>query len=158
MGNRFFRGGVIIAFFLLQACRNQKVNTYENNMGVKPVHLAEIDTVNYTRIEFKDSVQDFGTVKSGDPVVLKYQFRNAGKTVLFISSVQASCGCTVADFPKNAILPGEEGFVTATFNTKDHPGIIRKTITVNSNTSNGIRHVLVLTGQVRESLPSPKHN
>ncbi|MES1216090.1 MAG: DUF1573 domain-containing protein [Bacteroidota bacterium] len=139
-------------FILFYSCGNKKINTYENSLGVVPGHLAQIDTMNYTVINFADSVKDFGTVKSGEPVILKYRFKNAGKTALFISNVQPACGCTVADYPRNPILPDEEGIITATFNTKNHPGFIHKTITVTSNTSNGIKHVLLLTGQVKDSL------
>ena len=134
--------------FILCACQNKKVNPYENNLGIVPEHLAQIDTVNFTKIEFADSLKSFGTVKSGDPVLLKYKFRNTGRTVLYINSVYGNCGCTVADYPKQPIMPDEEGFITVTFNTKDHPGYNRKTITVTSNTSNGTTHFLYLTGQV----------
>ena len=135
--------------FIFCACKNRKVNTYENNLGIVPQHLAEIDTANFTIIEFVDSLKSFGRVKSGDPVLLKFKFRNAGKTVLYIIEVYGNCGCTVADYPKQPIMPGEEGFITVTFNTKDHPGFNRKTITVTSNTSNGTRHLLYLTGEVK---------
>jgi hypothetical protein len=140
---------IIITFAsFLCACQNKKVNTYENNLGIVPEHLAQMDTVNFTIIEFADSVKTFGKVKSGAPVLSKYKFRNAGKTVLYISSVYGNCGCTVADYPKQPIMPGEEGFITVTFNTKDHPAYNRKTITVTSNTSNGTTHLLYLTGEV----------
>ena len=142
----------VTVVLILYSCKGHRVNSYENNIGVEPAHLAQADKVNYTVIEFPDSVKNFGTIKSNTPVVLKYKFRNAGETVLFITNVNASCGCTVADYPKKAILPGEEGFITATFNPKNHPGFIHKTITITSNTSNGIKHILVLTGQVKDSL------
>ena len=135
--------------FIICACKNKKANPYENNLGIVPEHLAEIDTANYTIIEFPDSVKSFGTVKRGDPVQINYKFKNSGRTVLYIIDVYGNCGCTVADYPKQPLMPGEEGFITVIFNTKDHPGYNSKTITVTSNTSNGIRHLLYLNGQVK---------
>ena len=121
-------GLVFIVIFFMLCCR-QPINTYENNMGVKPVVLAQIDTVNYTIIHWKDSVQDFGTINRGDALKLKFNFENAGETGLFFLEARASCGCTNLTYPENIILPGEKGELNASFSTGSQPaGIVYKTI------------------------------
>jgi hypothetical protein len=144
---------LIAVMFFLNACHNT-INTYENKMGIHPGVIAQIDTANYTTIEWEDTVKNFGTVHEGDSVFIKFSFKNTGEKALFLTTVQPSCGCTVADFPKNAILPGKGGEVIAMFNSKDHPGYIHKTIMVTTNTSNRINHLLSFIGQVKDSFQS----
>jgi Protein of unknown function (DUF1573) len=137
--------------FVLTSCHNT-VNKYENTLGIKPAVVAQIDTANYTTILWADTVKNFGTVKEGDIVLIKFSFKNTGDKALFITDVQPSCGCVVSDYPKDAILPGKGGDLKATFNSKYHPGYTHKTILVTSNTSNKINHMLYFYGEVRDSL------
>jgi hypothetical protein len=146
---------LVIAGFFNSGCHNT-VNTYENNLGIDPGVLAQIDTANYTKIEWEDTVKNFGIVKEEDSVFIKFRFKNTGDKALFLTKVQPSCGCTVANYSRQAILPGKGGEVTAIFDSRDHPGLIHKTITVTTNTSNGTNRLLSFTGEVRNSLsPSP---
>lgn len=142
---------VIISTFFLHACHNT-INTYENDFGIKPSVAAQIDTINYTTIKWEDTVQNFGTIKEGDSVFLKFRFKNSGDKVLFVSAVQPSCGCTIVDYPQEAIMPGKGGEIIATFNSKYHPGYIHKTIMVTTNTSNRIKQILSFIGEVKDSL------
>src|SRR5690349_24340577 len=59
---------------------------------------------------------DFGKIKVGHPVTQEFTFINKGDAELVISSVKASCGCTVAEYSKDPIAPGASGFVKATYN------------------------------------------
>ena len=59
---------------------------------------------------------DFGKIKVNNPVTHEFRFTNSGDAPLVISSVQASCGCTVTDYSKDPIPPGSEGYVKATYN------------------------------------------
>ena len=141
---------ILLSTIFFEACRN-KVNSYENNLGVSPASLAEIDTANYTKIEWEDTIKNFGSINEGDSVLMKFKFKNIGKTLLYILSTLPSCGCTVTDYPKNAILPGGEGFVTATFNSSGHPGIVTKYLMVKTNTRNKTTQQLQFSGEVMEN-------
>jgi len=91
---------------------------------------------------------DFGKIKVNKPVTHEFSFINAGDTPLVITSVQASCGCTVAKYSKDAIAPGSSGYVTATYNAA-RVGVFTKTVTVNANTGSGAV-VLTVKGEVVE--------
>ena len=134
-----------IIFF---ACSNSK-NPYENDLGIKPEHLAEIDTAHYTLIKWEDSVINFGTMQSGDSANVKFKFTNIGKTLLFIFNVRTTCGCTITDSPKEPIAPGSSGFVTAIFKSGAQTGEIRKRIIVFTNTKNGRYSNLFIHGIVK---------
>ena len=91
---------------------------------------------------------DLEQVKRNNPVTHEFKFTNTGKTPLVISSVKASCGCTVAEYSKNPIPVGSTGFVSATYNAATL-GVFTKTVTVNANTEEGTT-VLVIKGEVIE--------
>lgn len=91
---------------------------------------------------------DFGKIKVGKPVTHNFTFTNNGDGILVISSVQASCGCTVTDYTKDPIAPGAEGFVKATYNAAK-TGVFTKTVTVNANTTEGAV-TLTIKGEVVE--------
>jgi hypothetical protein len=86
------------------------------------------------KIEFKETIHDFGTVIEGEKVMYTFVFKNSGKTDLLISGVSASCGCTATKFTKEAIPPGEEGTITVTFDSRKRRGFQNKSVTVSANT------------------------
>ena len=89
---------------------------------------------------------NFGKIKVGVPVTYEFSFTNSGQIPLIISTVQASCGCTVASYTKDPIEPGAKGFVKATFNAAS-VGQFTKTVTVNANTDEGVAQ-LTIKGEV----------
>ena len=93
-----------------------------------------MDIPNYTQIEWLDTLKNFGSIKEGDSVLIQFRFKNRGETVLFILEAIPSCGCTVTNYPQNAILPGDQGAITATFSSNEHPGSTTKSILVKTNT------------------------
>lgn len=112
-------------------------------------HLA--DTANYTTIQWLDSLVDFGTITQGEKIPIKFRFKNTGNKPLFITNVRAGCGCTVPSYTKEAVAPGAEGEVMASFDTnRSLAGDTRKTVVVHTNTRNGSEHSLIFTGHVKE--------
>jgi len=75
---------------------------------------------------------DFGTIPQGTPVTHDFAFTNTGKEPLIISNAQASCGCTVPNWPKDPVLPGKASKITVTYNAA-HAGEFTKSITITSN-------------------------
>lgn len=84
-------------------------------------------------IDFEEEEHDFGKIVQGEKVSYDFKFTNVGKGNLVISNAAASCGCTVADFPKEPIPPGKTGKITVEFNSEGKSGYTEKTITVVTN-------------------------
>ena len=82
---------------------------------------------------FDSEEHDFGTVTAGEKVSFAYHFKNTGDADLVIRSANGSCGCTVPEFPKEAIKPGGDGIINVTFNSEGKEGQQLKTITLISN-------------------------
>ena len=73
-------------------------------------------------VQFKDTLFMFGRVEEGVEVEHVFTFKNTGKGEVFISQVSPGCTCTVTDYTKEAIAPGKEGKIKATFDTKGKGG------------------------------------
>jgi len=109
------------------------------------------DTSMYTRIEWIDSIdQQLGKLKPGKEVHITWRFKNSGEHPLVIESVSASCGCTVPEKPEKPLLPGEEGYIKATFNGSG-TGVIAKQVHVTANTNPTKNHTLSFGGTIPSS-------
>ena len=82
--------------------------------------------------QWAEETHDFGTIPQGVPVKNKFLFTNTGKSPIIISNFQKTCGCTVTDWTKEPIMPGQQGFVMAEFNAAKE-GPFTKAITVQSD-------------------------
>ena len=99
--------------------------------------------------KFDKSEHNFGNLPEGPQAKTDFEVTNTSKTEpLIISNVQASCGCTVPSWSKEAIAPGKTGIISAIYNTQGRPGNIYKTLTV---TTNHGTTVLKLTGNVEKA-------
>ena len=87
-----------------------------------------------TKIEFVESEHDFGTINEGEIVEYDFKFKNTGEYPLVISEAKASCGCTIPEWTKDAILPGKEGSLKVKYNSTGKDGKIQKTVSVFANT------------------------
>lgn len=104
-----------------------------------------------TKIKFKEDSFDYGKVMEGDQVNHDYSFTNTGDKPLVLSSVTASCGCTVPTWPRDPVAPGKTAVIHAKFDTS-HKGKAggmpqAKTITVVGNFE-GSPAKLILRGLV----------
>ncbi|NVN96375.1 MAG: DUF1573 domain-containing protein [Bacteroidetes bacterium] len=92
------------------------------------------DTSGLPKFQFESDIHDFGKVIEGEKLSYSFKFKNIGNSDLIISTAQASCGCTVPEFPKDPIHKGEAGVITVTFNTAGKNGFQHKTVTLGANT------------------------
>jgi len=100
------------------------------------------------KMSFAETSHDFGKIKeNGGLAVYKFDFTNTGDQPIIITNVQASCGCTTPDWPKQPIAPGAKGTITVSFDPKGRPSTFNKQITVTSNAINN-PVVLTITGDV----------
>jgi hypothetical protein len=91
-----------------------------------------------SEMTFSNKNYDFGSVNQGDIVETEFEFSNSGNSDLLITEALGSCGCTIPEFPKMAIKPGDKGKIKVLFNSRGKSGMQNKTVTITSNTSSGI--------------------
>ncbi len=93
---------------------------------------APVVNPNAGEFQWVEETHDFGNIPQGKPVEWKFEFTNSGKEPIIISTVQKTCGCTVTDWTKEPIMPGQKGFVSAQYNAAKE-GPFTKAITVQSD-------------------------
>ena len=86
-------------------------------------------------IKFDKLTHNFGTFSEKNAVQqTTFTFTNVGNAPLIINQAVASCGCTVPQYTKTPIKPGEKGTIKVTYNGKGRfPGHFKKSITIRSN-------------------------
>jgi hypothetical protein len=92
-----------------------------------------------TEITFENSEHDFGTITQGDKVTYDFKFKNTGKSDLLIQKAKGSCGCTVPEYPKDPIGPGEEDIIKVSFNSAGKIGDQIKSVTLFCNIPEGVK-------------------
>jgi len=97
-------------------------------------------------LTFESDVVDYGTIDQGGEPLRLAKFTNTGTEPLIISGAKGSCGCTVPNWPKDPIMPGESSQIEIRYDTK-RVGAINKTVTVTSNDAIG-KHTIRVTGTI----------
>jgi len=115
-----------------------------------PEEKEKKDTASFTTMEWIDSVKDYGKIAEGQKLEVVFRFRNTGTRPLVIESVHPSCGCTVADPPKEPIAPGAEGEIKGSFDSNGKSGQQHKTIEVMANTKYRQDHEVSFTVDVQK--------
>ena len=87
------------------------------------------------QIKFEKTTHNFGSFLEKDPkVTCTFVYTNVGEQPLVINQAIASCGCTVPQYTKEPVKPGEKGELKVTYNgAGKFPGHFKKSITVRSN-------------------------
>ena len=84
------------------------------------------DTVNVAKLVFEEEVHDFGRVNEGEYVRHSFVFVNEGVVPLVISDARSTCGCTVPEWPKDLIQPGQKGQRARTIQYREQTGVSGK--------------------------------
>jgi len=119
-------------------------------------------------ISFEKYVHDFGEVYKDGKTEYSFTFTNTGQEPLILSNVRSSCGCTVPDWPKNPILPGQSASITVKYNS-GIVGDINRQVTVLSNAHNSPTSLRIagkiipqpeeiLPIQLQQAQPIPRNN
>ena len=88
------------------------------------------------KIEFEESVHDFGTFSEEEAFVNhSFKFKNTGNAPLVIIKAKATCGCTVPSYPKAPIAPGESGVIDVKYSAIGRPGAFNKSVKITTNGS-----------------------
>ncbi|MBL4593048.1 MAG: DUF1573 domain-containing protein [Flavobacteriales bacterium] len=92
------------------------------------------ETRTKTNMTFAEITHNYGTIQQDSKNTKVFKFTNTGKDPLIIESAVGSCGCTVPQFPKEPIKPGETGEIEVVYSPGKQQGAQTKTITITANT------------------------
>lgn len=107
-----------------------------------------------TNVQFETEEHDFGTVKQHSENDYVFRFTNTGQEPLLIENAQGSCGCTVPDYPKEPIMPGDEGVIKVKYSPGTQIGAQTKTVAITSNTEPRVRNLYIKANVVEAPDPA----
>lgn len=142
---------------------NAAVTAGPNAVVADPAAAAAtpVPTGPLTSIKFDQDTYDWGKVMDGDKVTHVFKFKNTGNEPLIISNAKGSCGCTVPEWPKDAIAPGKSGEIKVVFDSKGKGAVggkdDSKRVTITANTD-PVDTYLTIKGKVdkKEEAPAGK--
>ncbi|MEC4113166.1 DUF1573 domain-containing protein [Myroides pelagicus] len=122
--------------FIAFSCGGNKEDATKR-IDVENANKVESQIVNtkYPVIKFDRLEHDFGNVENNEAVFTEFELTNTGEDDLVIINAEASCGCTVPDYQKTPIKPGETSKLKVRFQ-QSAQGQQQKTITLTTNTKN----------------------
>ncbi len=88
-----------------------------------------------TEIEFDKTNFDFGKLPHKADAKVEFFFENKGTNPLIITNVTSSCGCTVPDYPKEALQPGQRASIKVKYDS-NRVGVFHKSVKVFCNAAN----------------------
>ncbi|MCC6841049.1 MAG: DUF1573 domain-containing protein [Flavobacteriales bacterium] len=104
-----------------------------------------------TKVAFATATHDFGKIMQDSENRYAFKFTNTGNEPLVITNAVGSCGCTVPDYPKHPIKPGESGEIKIEYKPGKQEGMQNKTVTITANTEPA-QTVLNITANVQKSM------
>lgn len=131
---------LMVCGFAENACAQKKEEKTEQNVSQKKEKRAVMAWERNTR------KWDFGDIERGKKVSHVFKFKNTGNAPLVIADVATSCGCTMPEYPRHPIMPGDEASVKVTFNGEGWDRFT-KSVTLTVNTREG-REILYITGNI----------
>lgn len=137
---------IVAAMLMVAACTSapQGNQTAEQQQSTDSI-------VKKGSFKFDTTVFNFGTILEGEQVSTEFSYLNTGKADIIISKIETSCGCTVPEYDKDPVKPGNRGSIRVRFDSNGKSGTQYKTIRIFSNSEEDIFE-LVITGEVKHEL------
>jgi hypothetical protein len=104
-----------------------------------------------TKMKFKTMEHNFGRMKEGEKREYDFAFTNTGKEDLIIEDCKGSCGCTVPEWPKDPIKPGQSAAIKVKFDSTKKEKDQEKSVTITANTEPDLKTVIKIKAYVEPS-------
>ncbi len=144
----------LIIFAITTSCKNESAADKITDADIKALEVEKALAGKFPKIEFDKSEHDFGNINEGDKVSTNFVVKNIGEADLVIAEAKGSCGCTVAQPPKDPIAPGGSAPIEVIFDSNGKPGEQSKTVTLTTNTELG-KEIFTIKANVKPKAGSP---
>jgi hypothetical protein len=140
-----FAAGLALSFSSCESA-SDKIGKADNENPTS-VGLEAVDGDALPIFTFDSEYHDFGKISEGEIVTHEFTFTNTGDAPLVITSARGSCGCTVPEYPRTPLAPGESGKITVSFDSGGRSGRQDKSVTLTANTVPNSK-ILKITSEV----------
>ncbi|KRO64139.1 MAG: hypothetical protein ABR80_05015 [Cryomorphaceae bacterium BACL11 MAG-121015-bin20] len=145
---------ICFALLVLASCTTAQEQKITTDLVQSPL-TADKNTnqVAMPKIKVEKDFFDFGEINQDESVSTEFRLKNIGDAPLLIRSAKGSCGCTVPEWPKEAVTAGKDAIIKVTFNSGKKEGKQNKIVTL---VTNAIPSTIVLT--IKGTVLVPKNN
>ncbi|HLW14323.1 MAG TPA: DUF1573 domain-containing protein [Flavobacteriaceae bacterium] len=130
----------VVAFSLF-SCKDNASNKIETE-SVVAAEQRDIEISTFPVMNFDEDQFDFGEIEQGTRVEHMFTFVNSGDAPLVITNARSSCGCTVPEYTREPVAPGEKGELLVKFDGSGR-GTVNKNITLTTNTEKGMERLRI---------------
>lgn len=131
----------ILSAFVFTSCKDNAADKVsEENVAAaadRNSKAGEVPVMTFDEVEY-----DFGTIQQNTPVEHVFSFTNTGNAPLVIVDAKSSCGCTVPEYTKAPVAPGDKGELLVKFNGSGK-NQVSKTVTITANTAVGTETIKI---------------
>jgi len=124
------------------SCKKDASKKVDEEKAQKAEEKAQ-EVSKFPKMSFEEEVYDFGTITAGETVEHEFTFENTGDAPLVISNAKASCGCTVPNWTKEPVQPGETGNMLVKFNSRGKKNQQNKMVRITANTEKGTETIRI---------------
>ena len=107
-----------------------------------------LDKVPRTTVAWNRDTIHFGQVEEGTILLDSFHVTNTGVYPYIVKDIKASCDCTILQFPKFPVMPGQTATVRIEFDSQGKAGRTTPGIVVYDNSTPNARNILYLDGAV----------
>lgn len=125
----------VLSVFAFSSCKDNAADKVKEE-NVATAEARDAESGKFPVITFEESSFDFGTIDQGTHVEHVFKFKNTGEAPLMIVNAKSSCGCTIPEYTKAPVAPGEDGQLLVKFNGSGR-NQVSKTVTLTTNTKGG---------------------
>jgi len=102
---------------------------------------------------FVKTSHDFGLIEEKQGRVrIRFEFTNTGSGDVSIKGVETTCGCTIPEWFKGNVKPGNKGYIDVEFDPSNKVGPFTKTLTVTTDGDPRYQY-LTINGEVYQHTP-----
>lgn len=106
------------------------------------------ETIPRTTVSWNRDTIRYGQVEDGAIVLDSFRVTNTGIYPYIIKDVRTSCDCTILQFPRYPVMPGESATIRIEFDSQGKLGRTTPGIVVYDNSSPNARTIVYLDGAV----------
>jgi len=145
---------ICLILLFLASCANNQEQKITTDLVQSPLTADKnADEVAMPKIEVDQDFFDFGEMNQDESVSTEFRLKNVGDAPLLIRSAKGRCGCTVSEWPREAVTVGDDAIIKITFNSGKKEGKQNKTVTL---VTNAIPSTKVLT--IKGTVLVPENN
>lgn len=107
-----------------------------------------LDSIPRTTVSWNRDTIRYGQIEDGAIVLDSFRVTNTGVYPYIIKEVKTSCDCTILQFPKYPVMPGESATIRIEFDSQGKLGHTTPGIVVYDNSTPNARTIVYLDGAV----------